>query len=264
MSQHEDAARRASHETRVAQQGFAMIPIAVMVHPDLSPNAKLVYGYLKHLAWRDRGDETTPAREQIAADLNMAVKAVALALRQLQSTGFILARRRGLGKTNLYVIRDPADVTDSGTSRTVDSGFPERSQSTLPLESSSFREDLTPKTSKQDGPRTVAGAPVTDAEVDDARNLLARFNEHAGTGYQASKWVVLIIRRLRERADLSYGDHEAVLDWALAHPWWRDRPSPSVVYGSEEQYERTVEQARAPAGAGGTLTMDEIRAGVGR
>lgn len=264
----------ASHKSRIAQAGFTIIPNGVMTRGDLRPGTKLVYGYLKHLAWREKAEAVSTLQEVIAADLHMSVETVRTMLQELQKAPLhegddpaggtlIEAVRRGQGYPNVYLINDPPTAPE--TSRSRPGNFPGQDAENFPfpIESSSFREDSpTTKTSKQDGPRAVAGTRVTAEERITAAALLEEFNERAGTDYQASKWLVLIIRRLRE-STLTYDDHRDVLRYALDHPWWRDRPSPSVVYGSEEQYERTVQQSRARTD-GNTLTPEQIRSGSWR
>lgn len=123
------------HSSQVTQRGFTMIPNTIMLRGDLTPAAKLVYGYLKHLAWRSGGGEDAdpdPPRAVIAEDLNMSEKSVTSCVRELQRapvlegaddhpTMLVVAVRRGQGRTNSYVLNDPEeaenDVPESGRSR---------------------------------------------------------------------------------------------------------------------------------------------------
>lgn len=113
-----------SHASPVSQAGFTIIPNAVMLRSDLSPTAKLVYGYLKHLAWRADGDTADPAVDVIAGDMKLSERTVRDALRALErapaveggdvAEGVLVESvRRGQGRTNAYVIHDPAAPSEA-------------------------------------------------------------------------------------------------------------------------------------------------------
>lgn len=104
----------------VTAAGFTMIPNAVMLRTHLSSDARLVYGYLKHLAWRADVGEITSARDAIAFDLGLSEKKVTNALRELQNEPvvcgddteppLIICIRPGQGKPNRYLINDPESM----------------------------------------------------------------------------------------------------------------------------------------------------------
>lgn len=108
-----------SHANPVTQAGYSPVPNVVVLRHDLSLGAKLLYGYLKHLAWRNSTSTVDPPREILARDLGISVPTVTALLRELQrapvSEGddskdaerLVVARRRGQGKTNVYVVNDP-------------------------------------------------------------------------------------------------------------------------------------------------------------
>lgn len=133
-------AKRFSHASAVTQAGFTIIPNAVMLRGDLSPTAKLVYGYLKHLAWRnDDADGVDPPREQVSADLHLSGKTVTASISELRAAPLteggdagegclVRAVRRGQGRTNVYVIADPSEpqvAPQKGGSRKVGSTLQE-------------------------------------------------------------------------------------------------------------------------------------------
>lgn len=99
------------HSNPVTQAGFTMIPNTIMFRRDLSSNAKLVYGYLKHLAWRGGDDEAAPGRHEIGRDLNLSPNTVKEAIRSLEAIGLVEQQRRGLGLSNLYLIHDPESAS---------------------------------------------------------------------------------------------------------------------------------------------------------
>ena len=65
--------------------------------------------------------------------------------------------------------------------------------------------------------------------------------------------------RIREYPDLGIEEHAHIIGAALRDPWWKGPASPSVVYGSDAQFERSIAQAKQPATARG-LTPDDIGA----
>lgn len=89
-------------------------------------------------------------------------------------------------------------------------------------------------------PRSVNRRRVTDAEHDLADQVLAAFNEAAGTSLAAAGHKRPIIGRIRERPDLTVDDHRQVIADNFASPWWSDRPGVEVIYGSAEQFERAL------------------------
>lgn len=130
MKSTSDDATVVTHSSPVSAAGFTMIPNAVMLRSDMKPQAKLLYGYLKHLAWIKHDDAIEPLQETIAADLGISLDAVQSTLRELAKTPvyegggadvppLVVSKRRGQGRTNRYIINDP-DVPDSPLSRNRD------------------------------------------------------------------------------------------------------------------------------------------------
>lgn len=109
----------AFHTSPLDAAGFTMIPNTVLWRQDLSIGAKLVYGYLKYLAWRGRTTEVGAARDVIAADLRVGVKTVTGYIKELREAPaaegaddpecpmLIVSIRRGLGRPNVYAVNPP-------------------------------------------------------------------------------------------------------------------------------------------------------------
>lgn len=116
-----------SHESPVSQAGFTMIPNAVVLRGDLSLAARLLYGYLKHLAWRNHTEGIDPPLETLMADLGVGKKVVIAALKELTETGLVRSVRRGQGRTNVYVVVDPGPPSEplEGSSRSVETALQE-------------------------------------------------------------------------------------------------------------------------------------------
>jgi DNA-binding PadR family transcriptional regulator len=82
--------------------GFTQIPNGVLRRPDLQPGAKLTYMVLLSYAWQK--DHAYPGQDRLAADMGVSERSVITYLKQLQESGLITIQRRGLGKTNVYIL----------------------------------------------------------------------------------------------------------------------------------------------------------------
>jgi hypothetical protein len=112
----------------VTAAGHTEISNIILLRKDITPTAKLLYGYLIYL----QGQSVEPSKESLAADLGVSVSAVAAALSSLAkapvSEGhecegippLLVSKRRGLGLTNVYQIFDPV-VPESETTGSLDS-----------------------------------------------------------------------------------------------------------------------------------------------
>lgn len=87
----------------VSQKGYTLIPNYVLHKPGLSGRAKLVYALLLSYAWGDK-DASFPGQERLARLCGSSPRSVWSAIKELQLIGLITVVRRGLGKTNLYIL----------------------------------------------------------------------------------------------------------------------------------------------------------------
>ena len=135
----------------VTAAGYSPISNVIMLRKDLSPTAKLIYGYLCHLHWRNQDvEEVEPSKETLAEDLGISVSAVSTALTALanaptcegdDSEGhacLIKTRRRGLGLTNVYLIFDP-ELPETDESRNAESVVQERGNGEFPTRARSLQ-----------------------------------------------------------------------------------------------------------------------------
>jgi hypothetical protein len=125
-------------EDEALAAGFTQIPNLVLRRADLQPGAKLTYMVLLSYAWQQ--DHAYPGQDRLAADMGVSERSVITYLKQLQETGLVTIRRRGLGLTNVYVLHRL-------TSRSEKSALPEVQEPTA-LEV----QDLQPK--KTQGKKT--------------------------------------------------------------------------------------------------------------
>jgi DNA-binding MarR family transcriptional regulator len=86
----------------VATEGFTQVPNLVLKNAKLSAGAKLVYSLLLSYAWHN--DSAFPGQDRLAKDCGKTQSWVSKRMRDLESTGFLEIKRRGQGKTNIYIL----------------------------------------------------------------------------------------------------------------------------------------------------------------
>lgn len=86
-----------------SSQGFTQIPNALLRDKKLSPSAKLCYSMLLSYAWQK--EACFPGQEKLGEDIGMTRKSVYRFLKELERFGYLETKRRGLGKTNVYVLK---------------------------------------------------------------------------------------------------------------------------------------------------------------
>lgn len=91
-------------ENRIDAKGYTSISNYVLKDPNLSVGAKATYALVLCYAWQD--NESFPGQVRLAADLGLERKAVNRYLGELKEKSYIETIRRGMGKTNIYVIKD--------------------------------------------------------------------------------------------------------------------------------------------------------------
>lgn len=237
------------HTNPVTQQGYVQIPNAVVLRKDLSVGARLVYGYLKHLAWKNGDGPVAPARKVVGDDLGLSEKAVTGYLKELgeaksdpedpSTPPLVEVERRGQGNTNLYFLHDP----QIGVSRKVESTLLEGSN--LPFPHSLLKEEKSYKESlpKQPSPRGEVGAIYT------------HWREVCG---KTSGWYDKISPNRESKIRARLKEFSAIelcraLDGVARDPW-EERPDNNdltIVFRSREQVEKFLELAEKPAGWNG-------------
>jgi ElaB/YqjD/DUF883 family membrane-anchored ribosome-binding protein len=90
-------------EDEALAQGFTQIPNTVLRRKDLSAGAKLTYMVLLSYAW-EKGS-CFPGQERLAEDIGAGKRSVIRYVQELQETGLLEIKRRGLGKTNVYILK---------------------------------------------------------------------------------------------------------------------------------------------------------------
>lgn len=86
----------------VAREGFTQVPNFVLKANNISAGAKLAYAMLLSYAWNN--NFCFPGQEKLAQDMGAGVRSVKRYMRELVRKGYVSVKRRGLGKTNVYVV----------------------------------------------------------------------------------------------------------------------------------------------------------------
>jgi transposase-like protein len=90
-------------------RGFVQLPKAVLYARHLSRDAKLLYAVLLGYAWQEH--RCFPGYRRLCADLDACENAVRKWMRELEDAHLISQRRRGQGRTNLYLFHDLSTAT---------------------------------------------------------------------------------------------------------------------------------------------------------
>lgn len=197
------------------------------------------------LADRHNGDtgRCDPRIRRLAADTELSERSVQRALAELEERGFIERHERyrddGGRRSDLFTF--PA-LAGEGVAVSPPPGDTESGQEPGSSE---------PGTSVANAPDVqgqrhwrVDRKVVTPAEDALALAVLAVWNEHAGQELRARGWLAKIVMRIREYPEATLADHAHIIHANLARPWWSGAPTPSVVYGSDAQFERAITTAR--------------------
>jgi len=239
---------------------------------DLDPTEKLVL-----LALADCHNESTgrcfPARETLAVRACVSVESVRRWLRKLEERGLIETvvafDEHGRQRSNEYELSfdESSPVTTAPLAGEGGTPTPVRGREGHTGEGAANRKRRTGSKNTDSGGgrrrlRTVNGRVVEATELELAHDVLETWNRLTDQRLSATSWVRMVLKRVDENPELGLDDHERVIEAALADPWWRGRPSPNVVYGSDAQFERSLLAAEAYAEKAGEV--DRMRDLVAR
>ena len=87
----------------VSAGGFTQVPNILLNNTDLSDSAKVAYAKLLSYAWNN--NLVFPGQERMAKDLGSSKSRVNRAVLELNRLGWLEIKRRGQGKTNIYVLK---------------------------------------------------------------------------------------------------------------------------------------------------------------
>lgn len=220
----------------------------------------------------DDGTGAWPSVDTISRESRLSRRAVQECLRSLESSGAIVERGKSRAGTHVYdVVMGGAESAPGGAESDVE-GAQETARGGAVAAPEPSREPSEVQPSRELARASLQRARtwsvdrklVSDVEARLADYTLGVWNEATGQRLNSTGWHAKIVRRIREHPDLTLDDHAAIIYATLGgKQWWDGPPSPSIIYGNDAQFERSMEQARqaATAGARGALAvaLDEQR-----
>jgi len=84
----------------LSRRGFTQVPNHLLRSTKISPGAKLAYTMLLSYAWQY--DFCFPGQDSLAKDMGCAVRSVVRYIQELEKSLFIVVRKRGQGRPNIY------------------------------------------------------------------------------------------------------------------------------------------------------------------
>ena len=82
--------------------GYTQIP-NLLLKQSFSNNAKVVYAKLLSYAWHN--NQVFPGQERMGEEISSSKSTVGRAIQELEDQGWLEIKRRGQGKTNVYVLK---------------------------------------------------------------------------------------------------------------------------------------------------------------
>jgi DNA-binding MarR family transcriptional regulator len=86
----------------VSAYGFTQVPNVILRDKKLTLGAKMTYAMLLSYAWQK--ESCFPGQERLAQDIGVSKRSVVSFMRELVRSGYVEKKRRGLGKTNVYIV----------------------------------------------------------------------------------------------------------------------------------------------------------------
>ena len=86
----------------VAAEGFTQVPNLILKNKKVSAGGKLIYSLLLSYAWHN--DSCFPGQQRLAKDCGKTQGWVSQQMKELEVKGFLQIKRRGQGKTNIYIL----------------------------------------------------------------------------------------------------------------------------------------------------------------
>ena len=86
----------------LTSRGYTQVPNHVLESDQIAPGAKLTYAMLLKYAWQN--DFCFPGQDRLAKDMGSGKRSVVRYIAELERHNFITIKRRGQGKTNLYIV----------------------------------------------------------------------------------------------------------------------------------------------------------------
>lgn len=234
-------------------EAFGPVPLWLL-KLDISDRAVRLYALLS--AERDYGtDMATLGRKKLAEQMRCSLDSLDRAKAELETVGAISVVRgseNGSLAKNVYTIHRVSPGSRMGAATPL--AAPERPSSRTGAASSLQSESSSSSKRAGRAPSQISGKRVTPAEEEFAVAVLAVFNEISGRKFASKEAIGKIVLRHREHPELSVDQHRALIKVQFEHPWWKGDPSPSVIYGNGDVFDRAVNGVR---GVGNNVRDDD-------
>ena len=212
----------------------------------------------------ERGDSCFPSMPTLADETGLGLSTVRKATGHMHEAGWLVRKVRRGRQSNLYTAVIP-DWYLAALGPPAASGHPTGSERS-PRQQGAVRppaasdkgviEDdieggtlslLDGNVQSWNGPGQINGTKVTKQEALLAQEVLTAFNERSGKRFSGKEWLASIVRRVREHPDVSLERHKEIIDQQFGRPWWKDDPTPSVIYGNGKVFDRALNSSLGPA-----------------
>ena len=91
----------------LSSKGFTQVPNHILENEKLSPGAKLTYTMLLKYAWQN--DFCFPGQDRLADDMGTSRQTANTHIQELSKKKFIIVKRQGQGKSNIYTLKLTVD-----------------------------------------------------------------------------------------------------------------------------------------------------------
>lgn len=210
------------------------------------------------------------SRKEIGDRAGVSVDTLDRYVAEFVEVGILIVLRERVGAANLpnrwsLVTLERTGAPPSRTGAATDGVAPSRTGAAQVPRTDLERKETTTREAAVPELGQVDRKPVALAHAALAVAVLAEWNQQTGQHIRSRDWLVKFVMRIREYPELTIDDHAHVIAASLASPWWKGAPTPSVVYGSGAQFERSIETAKAGPqvdpprrGPGGARNADEL------
>lgn len=91
----------------LSAKGFTQVPNHILESDKISPGAKLTYTMLLKYAWQN--DFCFPGQDRLGKDMGVSRRSVNTYIQELEKKKFIIIKRQGQGKPNVYTLKLTVD-----------------------------------------------------------------------------------------------------------------------------------------------------------
>jgi hypothetical protein len=247
---------------------------SAIVDSALSPQRRLVALVLS-LHMNELGGSCFPSYATLARETGLSRRTVIRSVQDLVSGGWLGLELGNSERSNRYTAIWPGGgVTDAlvvggVVSEKSRGGVTVTPEGVKRASESSLHRGVVAEKSRNGSRNARARAwsvdrqTVTEEEEDQARAILASWNEQTGQALTARDWLRMIVMRIREHPELTPNNHAAVIEEALKYPWWSGLASPNVIYGNGAQFERQLMALQDQNGRAEKYTIPAIAAILG-